>query len=389
MPVVSLALLSILAGGSPSLKIIHLPGDARQVSVIAELSVKQMDAIPEGVVERQVGRDILTLVVVENEDTPSAAMLGDYRRKGAQLTFFPRFRLSADLTYRASFIADNGTAITMTHRIQPVMSRDRAVVTGVYPSADALPANSLKFYIHFSQPMREGRAIFERIHLLDERGQRVYDPWRRTELWSEDARRFTLWIHPGRVKQGVNLREDFGPVLYPDRKYTLLIEQRVQAQDGQLLQKGYQKIFRTLPDDRVQPLPQKWKLSIPAVGTRKPLRLGFGEPLDHALAQRCISIRYESGQQVDCSVSLVDDDSGALLTPANVWKDAQCYVVIDSILEDLAGNTPMRVFDTDLTESPGPKPQLEIPFRPSTTANGSVLRNTTERPAGAIIPQSP
>jgi hypothetical protein len=49
-------------------------------------------------------------------------------------------------------------------------------------------------------------------------GKDIPDPWRRTELWNEDATRLTLWIHPGRVKEGVNLREEFGAVLDPERK---------------------------------------------------------------------------------------------------------------------------------------------------------------------------
>ena len=40
-------------------------------------------------------------------------------------------------------------------------------------------------------------------------------PFRETELWSEDGRRLTLWLHPGRQKTGVNLNTEIGPVLDP------------------------------------------------------------------------------------------------------------------------------------------------------------------------------
>jgi len=40
---------------------------------------------------------------------------------------------------------------------------------------------------------------------------------------SGDAKRLSLWIHPGRIKNGVNLREELGPVLEPNRKYTLVL----------------------------------------------------------------------------------------------------------------------------------------------------------------------
>ena len=46
-----------------------------------------------------------------------------------------------------------------------------ATVAVVYPSADELPANLLKFYLHFSKPMREGPAIFDHFQLLDDKGE--------------------------------------------------------------------------------------------------------------------------------------------------------------------------------------------------------------------------
>src|SRR4051812_2774418 len=84
----------------------------------------------------------------------------------------------------------------------------------IYPSGALLPANHLKFYLHFSAPMREG-VFLDYCRLLDEHGAPVAEPFRETELWSDDHRRLTLWLHPGRQKTGVNLNDDFGPVLKP------------------------------------------------------------------------------------------------------------------------------------------------------------------------------
>lgn len=364
MSSVSLALLVVLAVDAPSLKVVPSAEDARTASVVAELSDSQIAALPDGPVTRQQGRTALTFSIVDNSGTPGSPMLGDYKRQGSWLTFTPRFRLSAGSTYVAKLHSESGRTLTVTHRVKAVSPRGRATVTGVFPAAKTLPANSLKFYIHFSQSMREGRAIFERIHLLDENGEKVHDPWRRTELWTEDARRFTLWIHPGRVKRGVNLREDFGPVLRPGKTYTLLIEQTVQSQSGQSLATAHRRTFRTAPDDRTRPLPQNWNLKLPPAGTRTPLRIEFGEPLDHALLQRCIQIQTPEGQLVRSIVTSRNEDSVVLLTPSDPWRRANYKLVVSPILEDLAGNTPVRVFDTDLSQKTGPEPQLQIRFRP-------------------------
>ncbi len=362
MSSVSLAIMAALLGGTPSLKVVPGADDSLRVRVIVELSADQVAELPAESISRKAGRRVLTFSLLDAEGKPGSSMLGDYQRQGSQLTFTPRFRLTAGSTYIARLHSTSGNNLTVNHRVPRSPHQRMAKVTSVFPSTDTLPANSLKFYIHFSRPMREGRAIFERIHLLDEEGKKVRDPWRRTELWTEDASRFTLWIHPGRVKQGVNLREDFGPVLHPARKYTLLIEQSVQSQNGQPLEAEYQKEFRTVPDDRSRPLPQKWKLSLPQVGSRTPLRIGFGEPLDHALAQRCIEVRTLQGQQVSCCVTLQNHESVALLTPTDPWPSAEHKLTVAPILEDLAGNTPVRIFDTDLTKKDGVRPKLQLPF---------------------------
>lgn len=364
MSSVSLALLVVLAVDAPLLKVIPSAEDARRVSVVAELSGRQVAAFSEGSVTRQQGRNVLTFSIVNNNGKLSVPMLGDYKRDGSRLTFTPRFRLSAGSTYAAKLYSESGSSLTVTHRGKPASPHGTAMVTSVFPAAKMLPANSLKFYLHFSQPMREGRAIFDRIHLLDENGEKVHEPWRRTELWTQDARRFTLWIHPGRVKQGVNLREDFGPVLHPGKTYTLLIEQTVQSQNGQSLATAHRWKFRTTPDDRTRPLPQNWKLELPPAETRAPLRIEFGEPLDHALLQRCIKIQTSDGRRVNCSITLRNEDSVALLTPSGPWRSANYKLVVSPILEDLAGNTPVRIFDTDLSQKTGPEPQLQIRFRP-------------------------
>src|SRR6185437_10679306 len=157
----------------------------------------------------------------------------------------------------------------------------------------------LKFYIHFSNPVRQSDRIFDQLHILDDAGKPVYDPWRRFQQWSGDGKRLTLWVHPGRVKQGVNLREDFGPVLKPDHKYTLVIDADVQDLSGQPLSAKFEKHFTAIVEDHERLLLDHWKLTPPKAGTRDPLLITFDKPLDRALMQRLISVRQESGKIIE------------------------------------------------------------------------------------------
>jgi hypothetical protein len=239
-----------------------------------------------------------------------------------------------------------------------------AVVETIYPTSSLLPANQLKFYIHFSKPMREGKEIFDRIQLLDADGKPIPDAWRDTELWSADVKRLTLWIHPGRIKQGVNLREEFGPVLRPERTYTLVIGADLHDADGQPLGKPFTKKFRTSAEERTRPLPEQWKVQAPAGATKQPLAIAFPRPLDRALLDRFITVVDDRGQTVAGRIEVGTEERSWRFHPEQTWQTVEYSIRVDGRLEDLAGNSPVKLFDVDLKAPFPAAPTLTLPFRP-------------------------
>jgi len=353
----------------PLLKIEPTDGnDPRSVRVVSSPPPALLDGIAEGHVSASRGQRLLTFAIVDPKGQPSQPMLGRFQRDAELLFFVPRFPLRFGQSYRATLILSPQHRHTVDYDVPQRTTCPRPTVEAVYPGAAALPANNLKFYLHFSKPMREGRAIFDRIRLLDARGRQIPAPWRRTELWTEDGRRFTLWIHPGRIKQGVNLREEFGPVLQPGESCSLVITQQVQDADVQPLASAFVKEFRVTEPDYRRPLPQNWRLVVPAAGTNDPLTIRFGEPLDHALILRCIRVHLANGQFITVVVEPKDHETAADIRPARLWTSEKHMILVDDILEDLAGNTPDRVFDTSLDASPAEPPALTIPFTPATGA---------------------
>ncbi len=309
-----LALLCLAAEPAPTLSI-EPTDDARHVRVVAQLPAELAKTLPEGDVPGDAAQRVLSLRLLD-AGKPGPAILGKYRRAGDRLTLTPRYALAHDHKYRAIFAVSATRTQTRDYQVPARKATTPATIERIYPSSDVLPANQLKFYIYFSKPMREGEAIFDRIEILDERGKPIDDPWRRTELWTPDAKRFSLWIHPGRIKMGVNLREEFGPVLEPSKTYSLVIKGEVEDADGQPLGKDIVKKFRTTAADDRQPLPQNWRLTPPPAATRQPLRLDFGEPLDHALMQRCIDVRDASGGEVAGTIRVGEKEASWLFEPA-------------------------------------------------------------------------
>ncbi|GIW79365.1 MAG: hypothetical protein KatS3mg105_1172 [Gemmatales bacterium] len=335
--------------------------DSRRIEVEAVLSEKRSKQLP-ATISQQVGERWLRLAFVDSKGEAGPPIFGKYELRKNALVFTPRFALSPGEKYRAILTVGNVTKIA-EYRVPKGPQQAASQVVAIYPSADILPANQLKFYIHFSKPMREGRDIFDHFTLLDENGKPVYDPWRRTELWSADRKRLTLWIHPGRVKKGINLREEFGPVLKPNRNYTLVIGGDLVDADGQKLGKAYRKKFTTSGEKRTRPLPSTWRVTIPKVGSKEPVVLRFPDPLDRALLDRFITV-HQKGQPVRGTIHVTDAETQWSFLPELPWQPSDYTISVDERLEDLAGNTPIRLFDVDLEAPAPPAPNLKLHFRP-------------------------
>lgn len=281
----------------------------------------------------------ITIALLDDAGRPGPAILGAESRDGARHVFKPLFALAPGARYRATAGGES-----TDFRIATPAPHAAAVVAAVQPACAEVPANLLKFYLHFSRPMREGREVFTRIHLLDSRGEEIGAPWRDTELWTEDAKRLTLWIHPGRVKQGVNLREQLGPVLRVGERYTLVVDATLRDATGQPLAREFRRTFLATAEVRARLDLATWKIEAPRAGTREPLRVVAAVALDPTLALRCLRVRGVEGE-----AALADDARTWSFTPAAAWKTAPQTVAADPWLEDLAGNTFERVFDDDVT----------------------------------------
>jgi hypothetical protein len=238
-------------------------------------------------------------------------------------------------------------------------------VEAVYPSGATLPANHLKFYIHFSEPMRKG-VFLDHCRIVDGQGRAALEPFRETELWSEDGKRLTLWLHPGRQKTGVNLNTEFGPVLLQGARYSLVISGTWPSEDGVPCGQDTEKTFFAAARETRQLDVTDWKLTPPAAGSKKPFEVRFPTPLDHALLMRCLRVIDDGGKAVAGSVSTTESERLWRFTPATAWTGVPHRLAVESILEDLAGNSLARPFEVDLQGTPPKKvpASIVLPFTP-------------------------
>jgi Bacterial Ig-like domain len=287
-------------------------------------------------------------------------VIGRYSVLRDRVRFQPRFPFAAGVTYRVEVeprrldalagVASTGSEPAwLTQRFSlPAAQIDRTTrVLAVHPGIDHVPSNMLRFYIEFSSPMEPGSA-HEHVHLLDETGRPVEGAFLRVdqELWDAQRRRLTLLFDPGRVKRGVRTNLEMGAPLIEGHRYRLVIDPAWPDARGATLASGYDKEFDVSPADRESPNPAQWRVSAPAAESREPLRLSFGEPLDHALVARMLSVEGE-GRPVSGKATISSGDSAWTFTPASAWHAGTYSVRVDAALEDLAGNNVARLFDAD------------------------------------------
>lgn len=282
-------------------------------------------------------------------------IVGTYRIEGGILQFDPRFPLVAGVSYRAVLrIARLGGAAAGSPAIVaqftiPKPARSPTRVEQIYPTSDELPANLLKFYLHFSAPMRQGGS-YEFVHLIDESGREVEMPFLQLEeeLWDSSGQRLTLLIDPGRIKREVGPREGFGPVLRAGKRYTLVIDRTWCDAAGNPLTAAARKSFRAVEENSRPPTLASWAIVAPAAHTREPLAVVFPGPLDHALLGHMIRVHAADGPFVRGRVLIDRHEARWRLEPDQPWPSGRFELVVDTSLEDLAGNNLRHPFERDV-----------------------------------------
>jgi hypothetical protein len=343
------------AGQGP---IIRLSPDHRTIDVIG-LGQADLRTLTKAALSVEQWRSLFAIYVQTKSKagpTDLPPVLGSYHVDENAVHFKPRFPLEPGIRYRAVFQPAEIPGRKGDQR-EPVVAetffakpaKEPTVVQQIYPSAALWPENQLRFYIHFSAPMRPGDA-YEHLHLLDSAGKTAEHPFLELdeELWDPHGMRLTLLFHPGRIKKGLKPREELGPILEAGKSYTLVIDRNWLDAEGNPLKEEYRKTFRAVAAAEKSPDPRIWSLQSPPSGSRLPLRVRFPEPLDHALLERMLWITDASGRKIPGTIAVIDQERGWQLTPSHPWQAGGYRLVIDTRLEDSAGNSIRRPFEVDV-----------------------------------------
>jgi hypothetical protein len=291
----------------------------------------------------------------------STDLAGNYSLTEAGIHFESRHAPGPGTKFRAVYNPARlsaraaGQSVTAEATAPNPATMPATVLDQIYPSGDQLPENQLRFYLHFSAPMSRHDA-YRHVKLLDEKGKEVASPFLELseELWDPAGKRLTLLLHPGRIKRGLKPREELGPILEEGKRYTLVVAADWTDAEGSPLKGEVRKSFRVGAPDETQPDPRKWTVTAPTAGGSEAVVVRVEKPLDHALLARLLWVVDAGGKRVVGTAVVSDGETRWSFMPAKPWPAGSYRLVVDTALEDRAGNSVARPFELDLVQ---PRPQ--------------------------------
>jgi hypothetical protein len=295
-------------------------------------------------------------------DTPSVDGACVLDEEG--LHFRPRFPFVSGIRYTTRLDLGRGALLLHRFEVSPPAGPVPRVVA-VFPSADTLPENVLRLYLHFSQPMSV-RDSHRHVRLRDDSGADVPLAFVEIEhgLWDPRQTRLSVLLHPGRIKRGVAPGERLGPPLVAGRAYRLVVDAAMTDAWGRPLAGDFEKRFRAVAADREPPTERGLRLHAPA-SPGDPLAVDLPEPLDEALLHRLLWVEDASGSAVPGTITVEEGETRWTFQPARPWSPGVYALRVHPALEDRAGNRFDRVFDRETPAADAesqPAPPLQLAF---------------------------
>jgi hypothetical protein len=220
----------------------------------------------------------------------------------------------------------------------------------ISPRAKVLPANTLRFYLHFPRP---AEAHFDRdqLWLLNAEEEVVRDPFLvlSQELWSADGRRLTVLMEPGRIKRGMGSDPSHEPAFVVGRTYSLVVT--ALGQTARHTFRVSDPVLEAVDETR-------WRLISPTAGSLDPAVVHFDRVMDAALCEDEIAVLARSGETVPTRVSLAPDGTAAQLIPSRPWRPGEHHLVVSERLEDVCGNRLGEALDHEMGAGGPPRAGL-------------------------------
>lgn len=276
---------------------------------------------------------------------------------GSAVSFVPRLPFVGGLSYAVlGSDFDDVDPVTITWPIRDAGSCTTRVVE-IFPTAEEVPRNLLRCYVQFSDRMSEGFVASD-VRVVDaDSGEPIDGAFlpMEPELWDRARRRVTVLFDPARIKRGLAPHREVGYPLRVGAMVDVVVDNGFLDAAGRRLTSTHARRYVVGPDVRGRVDPAAWDVASPPAGSHDPVVVRFDRPLDHALLQHCLAVVERErvgavGTSVEGAVDVPTGERSWQFTPSEAWTAGGYDLVVDTKLEDLAGNSVARVFDRDLAD---------------------------------------
>ncbi len=337
-----LLMMSRSAGFSPTPPALLLPTEMKGAAQLNISALPNLSAEPFGY------EYLSVFVQQEGEELGSNPVQGRHTLEGEYLVFSPYFPWERGMTYvvRTKQADTEGPYAYQSFQVGKKQTVEKAEILSIYPSTSELPENLLRFYLYFNTSMKKGQALAH-IRLTDAAGNIDNHAFMefKQELWSSDGKRLTILFDPGRIKRGVSTNRELGPALLEGKRYHLSISGAWQDVYGQELLVETRKEFVVGKAYRQYLEVNGLEIDKPKANSYDTLRIHFDRVMDHALVQSMIQIKDEERNLIAGRWIILEQEQLIQFIPEKNWQIGNYQIVIDSRLEDVAGNNFQTLLD--------------------------------------------
>ena len=195
--------------------------------------------------------------------------------------------------------------------------------------------------------------------------------WRWSRSCSDrERRRLTLLLDPGRIKRGLVPNAEAGYPLIQGVSVIVTVDTEFRDAAGRPMTAGVERRYEIGPPVRARVNPLDWRYHCLTVGSTDSLTVEFDRPLDQALLEHTLWVHDPAGVPLNGRGTVALGERCWRFEPQPPWAEGRHLVLVDPRLEDLAGNSLIRVFDRDLTraeDAPADARHVAIDFYCSVT----------------------
>ncbi len=226
--------------------------------------------------------------------------------------------------------------------------RAEPLAVSVFPRADCVPANLLRFHLRFEKPV-EVFDVRTDLRLVDKGAgveQIVSHPFLDLNdgLWSADGLTLTVMLHPGRIKKGLISNKNLGSAINPSLTYELQIRGAVVNKTNEW---WTLKSFVTS-----NPIRNPLELALitivrPDTGTKQALTVKFDRVVDQLAIENLVALTDQKNAIVAIDRELSDSSTTLRLTPRVDWLPGSYSIHFSNEFEDTCGNRLDGAFENN------------------------------------------